>query len=64
MAVLASVVAVATGFLAAVLLFEATIRDPADRRRLDPGRKSRMRRAGLLAAVVAVIAAYVAAFAA
>jgi hypothetical protein len=51
-------------FSAALLLYEAAIRDPANTRRLDPRRRSRMRRAGLFAAVVAVIAAYVAAFSA
>lgn len=64
MATLASIVAVVMRFSAALLLYEAAIRDPANTRRLDPRRRSRMRRAGLFAAVVAVIAAYVAAFSA
>jgi hypothetical protein len=64
MATVASIVAVVMGFSAALLLYEATVRDPSNTRRVDPRRRSRMRRAGMVAAIGAMIAAYLAAFSA
>jgi hypothetical protein len=61
MATLAGIVAVVTGFSAALLLYEATLRDARNVRRMDVQRRAQMRKWGLVAAAVAVIAAYVAA---
>jgi len=71
MATVASIVTVVMGFASALLLFEATSGHPHDKRSQDAQtrdqlayqeRQRRMRAWGISAAIVAVIAAYVAAF--
>jgi hypothetical protein len=72
MATVAAIVTVVMGFLAAMLLFNATVTPPRNKRRENGKardehayreRQRTMRTLGLVAAVVAVIAAYVAALA-
>ena len=62
MATVAGVVTVVMGFAAALLLYEATATKPRHEEGRQAGeRRAMMRKYGIVAAVVAVIAAYVAA---
>ena len=61
MATTAGIITVIMGFTAALLLYEATAQAPRNDRRDDGERRGRLRKLGILAAIVAVIAAYVAA---
>jgi hypothetical protein len=61
MAMAAGIVTVVMGFLAAFLIYEATVPAPRNDDRDDRKRRERLRILGLLAAIVAVAAAYVAA---
>jgi hypothetical protein len=61
MATVAGVISVVLGFAAALLLYEATVAKPRHERPQDGDRRARMRKLGIIAAVVAVVAAYVAA---
>ena len=61
MATAAGIITVIMGFTAALLLYEATAQASRNDRRQDGERRNRLRRLGILAAIVAVIAAYVAA---
>jgi ABC-type Fe3+ transport system permease subunit len=59
MALAAGIVTVVMGFVAAVLLYEATVPAPRNDKRDDRKRRERLRTLGLLAAIVAIAAAYV-----
>jgi hypothetical protein len=61
MATVAAIVSVAMGFTAALLIYEATVPAPRNDRRDDGKRRGRLRTLGLLAAIVATAAAYIAA---
>ena len=61
MATVAGIITVIMGFTAALLLYEATAPAPRNDRRQDGERRGRLRTLGILAAIVAVVAAYVAA---
>jgi hypothetical protein len=61
MATIAGVISVVLGFAAALLLYEATVAKPRHEHPREGDRRARMRRLGIIAAVVAVAAAYVAA---
>jgi hypothetical protein len=61
MATAVGIVSVAVGFAAALLLYEATVSAPRTDQRDDSKRRDRLRSLGLLAAIVAVAAAYIAA---
>ena len=61
MATAAGIVSVVVGFAAALLLYEAAISAPRTDQRDDGKRHERLRSLGLLAAIVAMAAAYIAA---
>jgi hypothetical protein len=61
MATAAGIVSIVVGFAAALLLYEATVAAPRNDRRDDNKRRDHLRTLGLVAAIVAVAAAYLAA---